>query len=87
MPNEKPQTVLVVEDETSIASFVALYLKNAGYRVKTAATGGEGLAQALAGDVALVVLDLMLPDMDGIEVCKRLRQRSDVPVLMLNARD
>ena len=84
---DKPQTILVVEDESSIASFVALYLKNAGYAVKTARTGAEGLAQALNGDVSLVLLDLMLPDMDGVEVCKRLRQRSDVPVLMLTARD
>src|SRR6266487_2600900 len=64
-------TILVVEDESSIASFVALYLKNAGYTVRP----------------ALIVLDLMLPDLDGIEVCKRIRQDSDVPILMLTARD
>jgi DNA-binding response OmpR family regulator len=87
MPSGKPQTVLVVEDEASIASFVALYLKNAGYAVKTAATGGEALSQAAGGDIALIILDLMLPDIDGIEVCRRLRQRSDVPILMLTARD
>src|ERR1700757_1308712 len=80
-------TILVVEDESSIASFVSLYLKNAGYAVKTAATGGEALSQAAAQPPALVVLDLMLPDIDGIEVCKRLRQGSDVPILMLTARD
>jgi DNA-binding response OmpR family regulator len=81
------QTILVVEDEASIASFVSLYLKNAGYLVRTAATGGDALQQAASGDVALIVLDLMLPDIDGIEVCKRIRQRSDVPILMLTARD
>jgi DNA-binding response OmpR family regulator len=80
-------TILVVEDESSIASFVSLYLKNAGYGVKTAATGGEALTQAAAQEPALIVLDLMLPDIDGIEVCKRIRQRSDVPILMLTARD
>jgi DNA-binding response OmpR family regulator len=80
-------TVLVVEDESSIASFVSLYLKNAGYAVRTAATGGDALTQAAAHDPALIVLDLMLPDIDGIEVCKRIRQRSDVPILMLTARD
>jgi DNA-binding response OmpR family regulator len=80
-------TILVVEDESSIASFVALYLKNAGYGVKTAATGTDGLAQAAASEPSLIVLDLMLPDIDGIEVCKRIRQRSDVPILMLTARD
>ena len=81
------QTVLVVEDESSIASFVALYLKNAGYAVRTAATGNEALAQFQASTPALIVLDLMLPDIDGIEVCRRIRKSSDVPVLMLTARD
>jgi two-component system alkaline phosphatase synthesis response regulator PhoP len=81
------QTVLVVEDESSIASFVALYLKNAGYGVKTAATGNEALADVAAGTPALIVLDLMLPDIDGIEVCRRIRKSSDVPILMLTARD
>jgi two-component system, OmpR family, alkaline phosphatase synthesis response regulator PhoP len=80
-------TILVVEDEGSIASFVSLYLKNAGYAVKTAATGNDALAQVAAQQPALIVLDLMLPDIDGIEVCKRVRQTSDVPILMLTARD
>src|SRR5712671_7424802 len=80
-------TILVVEDESSIASFVSLYLKNAGYIVKTAPNGTEALALAASEDPALIVLDLMLPDIDGIEVCKRIRQDSDVPILMLTARD
>jgi DNA-binding response OmpR family regulator len=83
----KQPTVLVVEDEASIASFVSLYLKNAGYAVRTAATGGEALRQAAAGDVNLIVLDLMLPDIDGIEVCRRVRASSTIPILMLTARD
>jgi len=81
------QTVLVVEDETSIASFVALYLKNAGYRIQTAGTGREALERAAAEKPSLIVLDLMLPDLDGLEVCRRIRQTSDVPILMLTARD
>jgi len=81
------QSVLVVEDESSIASFVALYLKNAGYAVRTAATGSEALAQFQASAPGLIVLDLMLPDIDGIEVCRRIRKSSDVPILMLTARD
>jgi DNA-binding response OmpR family regulator len=81
------QTVLVVEDEASIASFVSLYLKNAGYAVRTASTGKAALAEAESAQPALIVLDLMLPDLDGVEVCKRIRQRSDVPILMLTARD
>jgi DNA-binding response OmpR family regulator len=79
--------ILVVEDESSIASFVALYLKNAGYVVRTAANGSEALAQVGQEMPGLIVLDLMLPDIDGIEVTKRIRQSSDVPILMLTARD
>jgi DNA-binding response OmpR family regulator len=79
--------ILVVEDESSIASFVSLYLKNAGYTVRTASTGADALAQVGVQMPGLIVLDLMLPDMDGIEVCKRIRQTSDVPILMLTARD
>jgi DNA-binding response OmpR family regulator len=86
MPTSVP-TILVVEDEGSIASFVSLYLKNAGYAVKTVATGADALAQVALQTPALIVLDLMLPDIDGIEVCKRVRQSSDVPILMLTARD
>src|SRR5438876_7821670 len=82
-----PQTVLVVEDEASIASFVAAYLKNAGYTVRTTASGTEALKLVESEKPALVVLDLMLPDIDGVEVCKRIRQSTDLPVLMLTARD
>ena len=87
MASRDAQTVLVVEDEASIASFVAMYLRNAGYGVKVAQTGREALTVAEAQSPALVVLDLMLPDIDGIEVCRRLRHTSDVPILMLTARD
>jgi len=87
MPNQGTQNVLVVEDESSIASFVSLYLKNAGYGVRTAPTGTEALAQAGKGDTSLIILDLNLPDIDGIEVCRRIRKASDVPILMLTARD
>src|SRR5207302_2015997 len=83
----KPQTVLVVEDEASIASFVAAYLKNAGYDVRTTASGVEALKLVESEKPALVVLDLMLPDIDGVEVCKRIRETRDLPVLMLTARD
>jgi DNA-binding response OmpR family regulator len=85
--SSQSQTVLVVEDESSIASFVALYLKNAGYTVRTAANGRAALTEAESSQPALIVLDLMLPDIDGVEVCRRIRQRSDVPILMLTARD
>jgi two-component system alkaline phosphatase synthesis response regulator PhoP len=80
-------SVLVVEDESSIASFVALYLKNAGYAVRTVANGSDALTHVAAESPSLIVLDLMLPDIDGIEVCRRIRKSSDVPILMLTARD
>jgi DNA-binding response OmpR family regulator len=82
-----PASILVVEDESSIASFVALYLKNAGYAVRTVATGGDALASVRSDEPALIVLDLMLPDIDGIEVCRRIRTTSEIPILMLTARD
>ena len=81
------QTILVVEDEASIASFVSLYLKNAGYDVRAVAPGGAALTQVASDPPALIILDLMLPDLDGIEICRRVRKTSDVPILMLTARD
>ena len=83
----KAQSILVVEDESSIASFVALYLKNAGYDVRIAPTGTEALKQVAREEPALVVLDLMLPDIDGVEVCHQLRQSFPaLPILILSAR-
>ena len=87
MTGATPQTVLVVEDEVSIASFVSAYLKNAGYEVKAVTTGRDGIAAAQAERPAIVILDLNLPDMDGIDVCRALRQHEDLPILMLTARD
>jgi DNA-binding response OmpR family regulator len=83
----QPQTILIVEDETSIASFISLYLKNAGYNVRAVTTGGAALTSVLAETPSLVILDLNLPDIDGVEVCRRIRKSSDVPILMLTARD
>jgi two-component system alkaline phosphatase synthesis response regulator PhoP len=82
-----PHTILVVEDETSIASFVAAYLRNAGYTVNTAASAQAALIQLAGDSPALVILDLNLPDGDGVELCRRIRKTSDVPILMLTARD
>ena len=80
-------SILVVEDEPSIASFVSMYLEKAGFAVRRAETGAGAIEQADAEAPSLVILDLMLPDLDGIDVCRRIRQRSDVPILMLTARD
>ena len=85
--NQLAQKVLVVEDEESIASFVSMYLKKGGFAVSVAGTGADALARATSDGPALIVLDLALPDIDGIDVCRRIRQRSDVPILMLTARD
>jgi DNA-binding response OmpR family regulator len=85
--NAQAHSILIVEDEASIASFVAMYLKRAGFVVRTAGTGEEAIERAAEDESSLIVLDLMLPDVDGIEVCRRVRQRSDVPILMLTARD
>jgi len=87
MADSGRQRILVVEDEANIASFVAMYLQKAGFDVGVAGTGQEALAKAGSESPALIVLDLMLPDLDGIDVCRRVRMGSDVPILMLTARD
>lgn len=80
--------ILIVEDEVKIARFIELELKYEGYTVETANDGRAGLELAQTGDFDLVLLDLMLPRMSGIEVCRRLRQNgSDVPIIMLTAKD
>jgi DNA-binding response OmpR family regulator len=80
------QTVLVIEDDPKTASLVALYLEREGFRALKAGDGPSGLAQARRQSPSLVILDLMLPEMDGWEVCRQLRQFSNVPIIMLTAR-
>ena len=79
-------TVLIVEDDPHTVRLVRLYLNRDGYKVLEASNGLEGLRHAREARPDLVVLDLMLPGMDGIEVCRTLRRESDVPVIMLTAR-
>lgn len=79
-------TILVVDDDPTVAEVVTGYLERAGFSVDRAADGPEALRLAAAGRPALVVLDLMLPGMDGLEVCRRLRAAGPVPVIMLTAR-
>ena len=82
------ETVLVVEDDRSLREGLAMNFRLRGYRVLTAATGDEGLRAAFDGQPDLVVLDLMLPGVDGLEILEELRGREvDVPVLILSARD
>ncbi|HIW01718.1 MAG TPA: response regulator transcription factor [Candidatus Protoclostridium stercorigallinarum] len=79
--------ILIVEDEAKIARFVQLELEHEGYAVKHISDGREALESALAHDYELIVLDLMLPSMSGIELLRRLRQSKDTPVIILTARD
>ena len=78
--------VLIVEDEASIAEVVSLYLKRAGYSVQIASNGRQAMASFERQLPALVILDLMLPEVDGLSVARWLRDRSDVPIIMLTAR-
>lgn len=87
MALDAPPSVLVIEDDRNTAALVALYLERDGFRPLVAADGARGLALALEHRPALVILDLMLPRLDGWEVCRRLRRESEVPVIMLTARD
>lgn len=79
-------TILVVEDEPSIAEVVGLYLQRAGYKVQTAADGKIATTMLEKGIPDLVILDLMLPEIDGLSLTRWLRERSDVPIIMLTAR-
>ena len=76
----------MIDDERSVQEVVRAYLERDGFAVHVAASGGEGLALAERVQPALVVLDLMLPDVGGLELCRQIRARSDVPIVMLTAR-
>ncbi len=78
--------MVVVDDEPSVQEVVRAYLEKDGYHVFVAGTGGDGLALAERVKPGLVVLDLMLPDRSGEEICREIRSRSDVPILMLTAK-
>ena len=79
-------TILIVDDEPNILELSRLYLEQEGYRVEGAGNGADALSKFGTVKPALVVLDLMLPDIDGFEICRQLRKKSDVPILMLTAR-
>ena len=81
-----PNTILIVEDNADTARLVRLYLGRDGHKVLAAADGLEGLRLARESRPDLVVLDLMLPGLDGIEVCRALRKESEVPIVILTAR-
>lgn len=80
-----PAKILVIEDDPPIASLIQLQLENRGFQVQLAYDGAEGLRHAYAWQPDLVVLDIMMPDMDGWTVCERLRELSDVPIIFVTA--
>lgn len=79
--------ILIVEDEVKISRFLQLELQYEGYKVSQAYDGREGLEKALNENPDLIILDIMLPSMNGIEVCRRIRRQSAVPIIMLTAKD
>lgn len=83
----KQYSVLVVDDDSKLRGLLADYLKKEDFRVFTAASGPEALTAFAAHEPDILVLDLMLPGMDGYEVCRRIREKSAAPVIMLTARD
>ena len=78
--------ILIIEDEEAIADLEKDYLELSDFDVTIEHDGEEGLKQALSGDYGLIILDLMLPGMDGFEVCKHIREKKDVPVIMVSAK-
>lgn len=79
-------TILVVDDEQRIIDLARMYIEQEGFRVSSATDGKEAVEKIFNEEPALIVLDLMLPSLDGFEVCRRVRARSDVPIIMLTAR-
>ena len=79
--------ILIIEDESNISDFVKMELEYEGYEAEISEDGKEGLIKALREDYDLIVLDLMLPGISGLEVCRRLKKEKDIPVIMLSAKD
>ena len=78
--------ILIIEDEVAIAELEKDYLELSGFQVTMINEGRTGLSEALSGDYQLVILDLMLPGMDGFEICKQIREEKDIPILMVSAK-
>lgn len=79
--------ILIIEDESNISDFIKMELEYEGYEAEISEDGKEGLIKALREDYDLIVLDLMLPGISGLEVCRRLNKEKDIPVIMLSAKD
>jgi DNA-binding response OmpR family regulator len=78
--------ILIIDDDTRLSAMLADYLTSAGFQVRTAANGNAGLQDIARRPPAAVILDVMLPDLEGFEICRRIRAGSSLPVLMLTAR-
>jgi len=78
--------ILIIEDEIAIAELEKDYLELAGFQVTMVNDGNKGLLEALSGDYHLVILDLMLPGLDGFEICRQIREEKDIPILMVSAK-
>ena len=78
--------ILIIEDEEAIADLEKDYLELSDFEVEIKNTGDEGLEAALKGDFDLIVLDLMLPGVDGFEVCRKVREEKNIPILMVSAK-
>lgn len=79
--------ILIIEDEDNLSNFVSLELQHEGYETKVCENGREGLDTALNEDWDAILLDLMLPELNGLEICRRLRQSKSTPIIMMTARD
>ncbi|GAM07520.1 transcriptional regulatory protein CpxR [Novosphingobium sp. MBES04] len=84
--HEAPRRILLIDDDVDLAALLGEYLESEGFLVEAVSNGADGIARALEGDPDIIVLDIMMPGMSGIDVLRRLREVSDVPVLMLTAR-
>lgn len=82
----KQQSILIVDDDRDIVQFIAMYLKQEGYEVFTAYDGIEVLQIIHTESIELVILDIMMPGIDGIEVCRRIRERYNIPIILLSAK-
>jgi len=85
--NENPKKILIVEDEESISDIIKYNLTKEGYAVETAYDGREGLEKSLSCGADLILLDVMLPYVDGFEICRKVREKSTVPILMVTAKE
>ena len=85
--DQKKKRILIVEDETDIAEILQYNVSKQGYEAEIANDGEKGLALALSGTFDLILLDVMLPKMDGFEICRRVRSRLETPIIMLTARE